>query len=82
MMKFTHIVGLGSAIISDTVVELFGGFIPIIGDVADVVQIGIHIYCFGFHLPAAVGAVEFVPIVGDILPMHTASAVWAIRQEN
>ncbi len=33
-----RIIGLVTSILSDTVVELFGGVIPVIGDVADVVQ--------------------------------------------
>lgn len=82
MMKLKHWIGLGTAVFSDTVVEVLGGIIPIVGDVIDLAQIGIHIYIFGARLPALPATIEFVPIIGDILPMHTASAVWAILDER
>jgi hypothetical protein len=81
MVKFSEILALGTSLFSDTVVELFGGIVPGVGDAFDALQIAINFILL--RDPAVlVGAGEFIPIVGDILPCHTASAVWAILRKR
>lgn len=72
-------IAIGASIASDTLVEIFGGIVPIWGDLADLIQIGINLSAFGFRLPSLVSLMEFLPIVGDILPCHIASSILAYR---
>jgi len=80
-VKLSEILAVATSLLSDTFIELFGGVIPVVGDLADGVQIAINLLLL--KDPAVlVGAGEFIPIVGDILPCHTASAVWAILRKR
>lgn len=80
-MKLSEILAVATSLFSDTAIELFGGLVPGVGDALDVLQIAINFILL--RDPAVlVGAGEFIPIVGDILPCHTASAVWAILRRR
>jgi hypothetical protein len=80
-MKPSEVLAILVALLSDTAVELLGGLVPGIGDIADAATIGINLLLL--KDPAVlVGAGEFIPFVGDILPCHTAAAVWAIIRKR
>ena len=51
------------------------GLIPVAGDVLDIIGIVLLYPLIGKY--ALIGAVEFVPIVGDLLPTFIASVIMA-----
>lgn len=52
------------------IADFFGGWIPIVGDVLDVVGVGILLFLIGSA--ALLGALELIPLV-DFLPMFTGA---------
>jgi len=80
-VKLSEVLAVGTSLFSDTVVELCGGMVPGIGDFFDALQITINFILLRDPV-VLVGAVEFIPFLGDILPCHTAAAVWAIIRKR
>jgi len=55
-------------------IHLFG--LPIVGDLGDLITMALLFPAIGKY--ALIGAAEFVPVIGDLLPMHTASVIAAL----
>ena len=58
---------------------LFFAWLPVVGDVLDVIGVGILLVLIGPY--ALIGAAELIPFV-DVLPLHTAAVVFARSQKQ
>lgn len=65
---------LAIAVISD-VLDYFGAGLPIVGDVLDLLTVGLLFPYIG--VPTSIGLIELVP-GADFLPTYTALALWRI----
>lgn len=79
----TASLALGISIIADAldylIVPLFS--IPIIGDVFDVITTGLLYSITKSKVSVIMNLAEFIPFVGDFLPVYTVSTlIWIIRE--
>jgi len=79
----TAALALGISIISDALdylaAPLFG--IPIIGDVFDVITTGLLYTITKSKVSVIMNLAEFIPFVGDFLPVYTVSTmIWIMRE--
>ena len=79
----TAAVALGISIISDAldylVAPLFST--PVIGDVFDVITTGILYSITKSKVSVVMNLAEFIPFVGDFLPVYTVSTlIWIVRE--
>jgi len=73
-MKWRWWVALITSAASDTVVEVLGGFVPLVGDLVDLGQIALNVALLGPAPELLLGIPEFVPFA-DFLPFHSASVI-------
>lgn len=69
---------LGIAVISD-ILDYFGAAVPIIGDVLDLLTMGVLYPYLGVE--TAGGAIELIP-GADFLPTYTVLVAWTIWRER
>ena len=79
----TAALALGISVIADTLdyvaAPLFS--IPIIGDVFDVITTGLLYSITKSKVSVIMNLAEFIPFVGDFLPVYTVStSVWIMRE--
>jgi hypothetical protein len=56
---------------------------PVIGDIFDVITTSLLFRITGSKLATAINTIEFIPLIGDLIPAYTISTlIWIIRGEN
>ncbi|HEX5573032.1 MAG TPA: hypothetical protein VFX26_00745 [Nitrososphaeraceae archaeon] len=79
----TAAVALGISIISDALDYLAAPLFstPVIGDVFDVITTGILYSITKSKVSVVMNLAEFIPFVGDFLPVYTVSTlIWIVRE--
>ena len=79
----TSALALGISIIADALDYLAAPLfsIPIIGDVCDVITTGLLYSITKSKISVIMNLAEFIPFVGDFLPVYTVSTlVWILRE--
>ena len=76
---------LGISIVADTldylVSPIFG--VPIIGDVFDVIVSGLLYGITRSKVSLIMNLAEFIPFLGDFLPVYTVSTlIWIVREQG
>ncbi|MDQ3718506.1 MAG: hypothetical protein M3298_05880 [Thermoproteota archaeon] len=76
---------LGVSIIAD-VFDYIGAplfALPIAGDVVDAVVMAILYRLTGSKTSTAINAIEFIPVIGDMIPVYTLSTLlWILREAS
>jgi len=79
----TAVLALGISIMSDAMDYLAAPLfsIPIIGDVFDVITTGLLYTITKSKVSVIMNLAEFIPFVGDFLPIYTVSTlIWILRE--
>lgn len=76
---------LGISVVADTLdylaAPIFG--VPIIGDVFDVIVSGLLYGITRSKVSLIMNLAEFIPFLGDFLPMYTVSTlIWIVREQG
>ena len=76
---------LGISIVADTLdylaASIFG--VPIIGDVFDVIVSGLLYGITRSKVSLIMNLAEFIPFLGDFLPVYTVSTlIWIVREQG
>jgi hypothetical protein len=73
---------LGISVVAD-VLDYIGAPIfalPIVGDVVDAVVMAILYHLTGSKTSTAINSIEFIPVIGDMIPAYTISTLlWILR---
>ena len=73
---------LGISVVAD-VLDYIGAPIfalPIVGDVVDAVVMAILYHLTGSKTSTAINSIEFIPVIGDMIPAYTVSTLlWILR---
>ena len=76
---------LGISIVAD-VFDYIGAplfALPIAGDVVDAVVMAILYRLTGSKTSTAINAIEFIPVIGDMIPVYTLSTLlWILREAS
>lgn len=80
-MRRRELVALATAVASDTLVEVLGGFVPVAGDVLDVVQLAVLLWAFGLNPLSFVSLGELLPLA-DLFPFHTVVAALSLLRKK
>lgn len=76
---------LGISIIADALDYVMAPVfsLPVIGDVFDAAITGILFSITKSKVSSAINMIEFIPIVGDLLPVYTISTlIWILRERK
>ena len=78
-------IALGISIVADTLdylaAPIFG--VPIIGDVFDVIVSGLLYGITRSKVSLIMNLAEFIPFLGDFLPVYTVSTlIWIVREQG
>jgi hypothetical protein len=79
----TAVLALGISIIADALDYLIAPVfsIPVIGDVFDVITTGLLYSITKSKVSVIMNLAEFIPFVGDFLPVYTVSTlIWILRE--
>jgi hypothetical protein len=76
---------LGIALIADALdyfaAPLFG--VPLVGDVFDAIVASLLFRITKSKMSAAINMIEFIPIIGDFIPVYTLSTLlWILKEWN
>jgi hypothetical protein len=76
---------LGISIVADILdflaAPIFG--VPIIGDIFDVIVTGLLYLITRSKVSVVMNLAEFIPLLGDFLPVYTASTImWIAREQD
>jgi len=76
---------LGISIVADILdflaAPIFG--VPIIGDIFDVIVTGLLYLITRSKISVVMNLAEFIPLLGDFLPVYTASTImWIAREQD
>jgi len=79
------LLALGISIVADTLdylaAPIFG--VPIIGDVFDVIVSGLLYSITRSKVSLVMNLAEFIPFLGDFLPVYTVSTlIWIVREQG
>jgi len=79
------LLALGISIVADTLdylaAPIFG--VPIIGDVFDVIVSGLLYSITRSKVSLVMNLAEFIPFLGDFLPVYTLSTlIWIVREQG
>jgi len=79
------LLALGISIVADTLdylaAPIFG--VPIIGDVFDVIVSGLLYGITRSKVSLIMNLAEFIPFLGDFLPVYTVSTlIWIVREQG
>ncbi len=73
---------LGISIVADAL-DYFGAPIfalPVVGDVVDAIVMAMLYRLTGSKTSAAINSIEFIPLIGDMVPAYTISTLlWILR---
>src|ERR687885_493839 len=54
---------------------------PVIGDIFDVITTSLLFRITGSKLATGINTIEFIPFIGDLIPIYTISTlIWIIRE--
>jgi hypothetical protein len=57
--------------------------LPVIGDIADGIVIALLYRLTGSKISTAINAIEFIPVIGDMVPTYTISTLmWILRESR
>jgi hypothetical protein len=57
--------------------------LPIVGDVADAIIIALLYHLTGSKTSTAISSIEFIPVIGDMIPAYTISTLlWILRESS
>ena len=57
--------------------------LPIVGDVADAIIIALLYHLTGSKTSTAISSIEFIPVIGDMVPAYTISTLlWILRESS
>lgn len=83
VFKFKVASALGISLIADALdyfaAPLFG--VPLVGDVFDAIVVSILFNITKSKMSAAINMIEFIPIIGDFIPVYTLSTLLWISKE-
>lgn len=76
---------LGISVVADAL-DYIGAPIfalPIVGDVVDVIVMAILYHLTGSKSSTAINSIEFIPVIGDMIPAYTISTLlWILRSSH
>jgi hypothetical protein len=76
---------LGISVVADAL-DYLGAPIfafPIVGDVADAIIIALLYHLTGSKTSTAISSIEFIPVIGDMIPAYTISTLlWILRESG
>jgi hypothetical protein len=76
---------LGISVVAD-VLDYIGAPIfasPIVGDVADAIVMALLYHLTGSKTSTAISSIEFIPVIGDMIPAYTISTLlWILRESQ
>jgi len=79
MSRIRFLLAILIAMFLDVADILFFAWLPLVGDVLDVIGVGMLLVLMGPY--ALIGALELVPFL-DFLPLHMAAVVFARAQQK
>ena len=76
---------LGISVVADALdyigAPLFA--LPIVGDVVDAIVIALLYHLTGSKASTAISSIEFIPVIGDMIPAYTISTLlWILRSSS
>ena len=81
-MKSERLLPLGISIVADAL-DYIGAPIfalPVVGDVVDAIVMAMLYRLTGSKTSAAINSIEFIPLIGDMVPAYTISTLlWILR---
>jgi hypothetical protein len=75
---------LGISVVAD-VLDYIGAPIfalPVAGDVVDAIVMAILYHLTGSKTSTAINSIEFIPVIGDMVPAYTISTLWWILRAS
>lgn len=76
---------LGIAVVADTL-DYIGApmfALPVVGDVADAIVLALLYRLTGSKTSTAISSIEFIPVIGDMIPAYTISTLlWILRESG
>lgn len=76
---------LGISVVADALDYLGAPIfaLPIVGDVADAIIIALLYHLTGSKTSTAISSIEFIPVIGDMIPAYTISTLlWILRESG
>jgi hypothetical protein len=76
---------LGIAVVADAL-DYIGApmfALPVVGDVADAIVLALLYRLTGSKASTAISSIEFIPVIGDMIPAYTISTLlWILRESR
>jgi hypothetical protein len=75
---------LGISVVAD-VLDYIGAPIfalPVAGDIVDAIVMAILYHLTGSKASTAINSIEFIPVIGDMVPAYTISTLWWILRAS
>jgi hypothetical protein len=76
---------LGIAVVADAL-DYIGApmfALPVVGDVADAIVLALLYRLTGSKTSTAISSIEFIPVIGDMIPAYTISTLlWILRSSH
>ena len=76
---------LGIAVVADAL-DYIGApmfALPVVGDVADAIVLALLYRLTGSKTSTAINSIEFIPVIGDMIPAYTISTLlWILRESR
>jgi hypothetical protein len=75
---------LGISVVAD-VLDYIGAPIfalPVAGDVVDAIVMALLYHLTGSKTSTAINSIEFIPVIGDMVPAYTISTLWWILRAS
>ena len=76
---------LGIAVVADAL-DYIGApmfALPVVGDVADAIVLALLYRLTGSKTSTAISSIEFIPVIGDMIPAYTISTLlWILRESG
>jgi hypothetical protein len=75
---------LGISVVAD-VLDYIGAPIfalPVAGDIVDAIVMAILYHLTGSKTSTAINSIEFIPVIGDMVPAYTISTLWWILRAS
>lgn len=76
---------LGIAVVADAL-DYIGApmfALPVVGDVADAIVLALLYRLTGSKTSTAISSIEFIPVIGDMIPAYTISTLlWILRESR
>jgi hypothetical protein len=81
--KFKAASALGISVIADALDYFAAPFfgLPVVGDIFDAIVVSILFSITKSKMSAAINMIEFIPVVGDFIPVYTLSTLLWISKE-